>query len=144
MLENVKVSEWMSSPVSTVHHDTPITEAHMLMKEKNIRRLPVVDRHDKLIGIVTIGDVREASPSDASSLSIWEMNYLLSKLKVEKVMTKKPLTIQQNAPIIDAAQIMLEKKVSGLPVVDQDGKLVGILTESDVFRMLVKSRIETQ
>ena len=142
MLENIKVNEWMSSPVSTVRAETPITEAHMIMKEKKIRRLPVVDKHDHLIGIVTIGDVREASPSDASTLSIWEMNYLISKLKVEKVMTKSILTIKQDAPILDAAQIMLEKKISGIPVVNDENELVGILTESDIFRMLVKSRVE--
>ncbi|PJF44935.1 MAG: hypothetical protein CUN55_01490 [Phototrophicales bacterium] len=141
MLENIKVSEWMSSPVTTITPDTPITDAHQIMKEKNIRRLPVVGKQGKLVGIITIGDVREAKPSDATTLSIWEMNYLLSKLKVEKVMTKDPITVNQNAPILDAAQLMLEHKISGLPVVDDEGKLVGILTESDIFRMLVKSRV---
>lgn len=141
MLEEVKVNEWMSSPVTTITLDMPIPDAHQMMKDKGIRRLPVVDKHDKLVGIVTIGDVREARPSDASTLSIWEMNYLLSKLKVEKVMTKNPLTVKPDAPIIDAAQIMLEKKISGVPVVDDAGNLVGILTESDIFRMLVKSRV---
>ncbi len=143
MLEEVKVSEWMSSPVTTITLDTPITDAHQIMKDKGIRRLPVVDKHGKLVGIVTIGDVREAKPSDASTLSIWEMNYLLSKLKVEKVMTKNPLTVNQDAFILDAAQIMLEKKISGVPVVDNENKLIGILTESDIFRMLVKSRVST-
>lgn len=142
MLEEVKVREWMSSPVMTITLDTPITEAHQIMKDKGIRRLPVVDKHGKLVGIITIGDVREARPSDASTLSIWEMNYLLSKLKVEKVMTKEPFIVNQDAPILDAAQMMLEKKISGIPVVDNDGKLIGILTESDIFRMLVKTRVK--
>lgn len=142
MLENVKVREWMSSPVETIHLDTPISDAHQLMKEKSIRRLPVVDKHDKLVGIITIGDVREASPSDATTLSIWELNYLWAKLKAEKVMTHNPLTISPDAPIIDAAEIMFDKKVSGIPVVE-NGKLVGIITESDVFRMLVKSRVKS-
>lgn len=141
MLEHIRVSEWMTSPVQTVTPETPISEAHQMMKEKKIRRLPVVDQHGKLIGIVTIGDIREASPSDATTLSIWELNYLWAQLTISKVMTRNPLTIRIDAPILDAAQIMLEKKISGLPVVDDDGKLVGILTESDIFRMLVKSRI---
>lgn len=141
MLEHIRVSEWMTSPVQTVTPETPISEAHQMMKEKKIRRLPVVDQHGKLIGIVTIGDIREASPSDATTLSIWELNYLWAQLTISKVMTRNPLTIRMDAPILDAAQIMLEKKISGLPVVDDSGKLVGILTESDIFRMLVKSRI---
>ncbi|MCB9437541.1 MAG: CBS domain-containing protein [Anaerolineales bacterium] len=143
MLEDIKVSEWMTSPVQTVTPETPISEAHQMMKERKIRRLPVVDHHGKLVGIVTIGDIREASPSDATTLSIWELNYLWAQLTINKVMTRNPMTIGADAAILDAAQIMLEKKVSGLPVVDDAGKLVGILTESDVFRMLVKSRIKS-
>ena len=109
------------------------------MKDHGIRRLPVV-AHDQVVGIVTLGDVREASPSDASTLSIWELNYLWAQLKVEQVMTRQVLTIAPEALILDAAQIMLDKKVSGLPVVDAQGHLVGIITESDIFRMLVQSR----
>ena len=142
MLENVKVREWMSSPVETIHPETPISDAHQLMKEKSIRRLPVVDKHGKLVGIITKGDVREASPSDATTLSIWELNYLWAKLTSEKVMTKDPITINPDAPIIDATEIMLDKKVSGVPVVE-NGNLIGIITESDVFRMLVKSRMKS-
>lgn len=139
MLSDVLVKDWMTSPVLTITGDMPISKAHQLMKEKGIRRLPVVE-HDKLIGIITIGDIREASPSDATTLSIWELNYLWAQLTVEKVMTRKVLTIKADESIINAAQTMLEHKVSGLPVVDDKGAVVGILTESDIFRMLVKSR----
>ncbi len=142
MLENIKVREWMSSPVESIRPETPISDAHQIMQEKSIRRLPVVDKHGKLVGIITKGDVREASPSDATTLSIWELNYLWAKLTAEKVMTSNPYTISPEDPIIDAAEIMLDKKVSGVPVVE-DGKLVGIITESDVFRMLVKSRVKS-
>lgn len=142
MLENIKVREWMSSPVESIRPETPISDAHQMMKEKSIRRLPVVDKHGKLVGIITKGDVREASPSDATTLSIWELNYLWAKLTAEKVMTSNPYTISPDDPIIDAAEIMLDKKVSGVPVVE-NGKLVGIITESDVFRMLVKSRVKS-
>ena len=141
MLENIQVKEWMTGQVITVSPTTSISTAHQSMKEHGVRRLPVVD-DGQLVGIVTIGDVREASPSDATTLSIWELNYLWAQLTVEKIMTRKVLTIEQNRPILDAAQIMLEQKVSGLPVVDDKGALVGMLTESDIFRMLVKSRIQ--
>ncbi len=141
MLENIQVKEWMTAQVITVSPTTSISTAHQSMKEHGVRRLPVVD-DGHLVGIVTIGDVREASPSDATTLSIWELNYLWAQLTVEKIMTRKVLTIEQNRPILDAAQIMLEQKVSGLPVVDDKGNLVGMLTESDIFRMLVKSRIQ--
>jgi CBS domain-containing protein len=142
MLENVMVLEWMTSPVISVSPTTSISNAHQIMKENGIRRLPVVE-DDRLVGIVTIGDVREASPSDATTLSIWELNYLWAQLTVERVMTRKVLTLTPEMCILDAAQIMLDSKVSGLPVVNQNGKLEGILTESDIFRMLVKSRTQT-
>jgi len=92
----------------------------------------------RLVGIVTRGDVREAEPSDATSLSIWEVNYLLSKLKIEQIMTRTITTIDQDATVGEAAKLMMEKKISGLPVIDNEGKLVGIITESDIFRTVVK------
>ncbi|MCI0709147.1 MAG: CBS domain-containing protein [Chloroflexi bacterium] len=138
MLKDVKVSEWMSSTPVTIDHETPIVDAHQLMKERNVRRLPVL-KHNKLVGIVTIGDIREASPSDATTLSVWEMNYLLSKLTVAKVMTKNPITVKPDDMVKHAAQIMLDKKLSGLPVVNDHGDLVGIITESDIFRMVVQN-----
>ena len=138
MFESVLVKDWMISPVITVEASSPISAAHHLMKNNNIRRLPVLNQ-GKLVGIITIGDVREASPSDATTLSIWELNYLWAQLTVEKIMSRDVMTLSPNTPIVDAAEMMLEHKVSGLPVVD-DGKLVGVLTESDIFRMLVKSR----
>jgi CBS domain-containing protein len=110
------------------------------MKKNKIRRLPVVD-NGKLQGIVTIGDVREASPSGATSLSIWELNYLWAQLKVENVMTRKVLTVGPDEPIVNAAKLMLENKISGVPVVEDD-VVVGVVTESDVFRMLVKAQTE--
>lgn len=139
MLDNVMVREWMTSPVITVSPYASISAAHQIMKEHRIRRL-VVTENDRLLGIITIGDVREASPSDATTLSIWELNYLWAQLTVEKMMTANVITVNPECPIIDAAELMLDHKISGLPVVDSNGKLVGILTESDIFRMLVKSR----
>ncbi len=131
------VKHWMTRDVITITPDTSLHEAHRLMTEKRIRRLPVVD-HGKLVGIVTLGDVRSAEPSAASTLSVWEMNNLLANLKVSEIMTREPTTISQEATISTVAEIMLERKFSGLPVVDEQGKLVGIITESDIFRLVVR------
>jgi CBS domain-containing protein len=142
MLDNVTVSEWMSSPAHILTPKMSITEAHNLMKRHNIRRMPVVER-EKLVGMVTIGDIREASPSDATTLSIWEVNYLWAQLTVERVMSRQVVTVTADMSILDAAEMMLERKISGLPVVDARGQVVGILTESDIFKMLVANRVQT-
>lgn len=129
------VKDWMTPEPITVSSQASMPEAYRLMKDEAIRRLPVVDE-GKLVGIVTLGDVREASASDATSLSIFELNYLLAMLPVGEIMTPDPITVTSMTAISRAAQLMLEHKVAGLPVVDH-GKLVGIITESDIFRMLV-------
>jgi len=122
--------------VTTIAPETSLKEAHEIMNQKSIRRLPVVT-HGKVVGIVTIGDIRGAEPSKASSLSVWEVNDLLAKLKVSEIMTHNPATIHENVNIGDAAKVMLEKKFSSLPVVDDAEHLVGIITESDIFRLVV-------
>lgn len=131
------VRNWMTQDVITVKPGTTLPEAHQVMMDEEIRRLPVVDDDGILIGIVTLGDVRGAQPSPATSLSIWELNYLLSSLTVETIMTPQPMTIGPEATIGAAARTMLEHRVSGLPVVEADGKLAGIITESDIFSMVV-------
>lgn len=134
----------MTSPVITVTPDTSISLAHKIMKDNGVRRLVVVDPEDYVKGIITIGDVREASPSDAVTLSIWELNYLWAQLTVEKIMTSPVMTVQADEPILNAAKLMLAKKVSGLPVVNAEGRLVGMLTESDIFRLVVSTIEEDQ
>jgi len=131
------VREWMSTDVITVTPDMTLPEAHQIMINEEIRRLPVVDKDGRLVGIITIGDIRSAQPSPATSLSIWELNYLLSSLKVEKVMTGHPKTIHVDATIGEAARMMLEHRISGLTVVDNEGHVLGIITESDIFSMVV-------
>jgi CBS domain-containing protein len=126
----------MATPVRVVGPDTPVADAYNIMMQRGIRRLPVMEG-DELVGIVTLGDLREARPSPATSLSIYEMNYLLAKLTVGQVMTHNPFTVTADTPIVIAARTMLERKVSGLPVVDDHKNLVGIITESDIFRMLI-------
>ena len=130
------VNEWMTTPVSVIHANTPVADAYNMMMQRNIRRLPVVEK-ERLVGIVTLGDLREARPSPATSLSIYELNYLLAKLTVGQVMTHNPYTVRPDTSIERAARIMLEQKVGGLPVVDEDNRPVGIITESDIFRMLI-------
>ncbi len=132
------VRDWMSSPPITIHLEATLPEACELLREHKIRRLPVVDDEGKLVGIVTRGDLRGAQPSEATTLSIWELNYLLAKLKIKEIMTPDPITIREDATIEDAAQLMIDYKVSGLPVVNAQGDLVGMITESDIFRMVVK------
>lgn len=132
------VKDWMTGRVVTISSETSLPEAHRLMLAKKVRRLPVL-KMGHLVGIVTRGDVRGAEASGATSLNMWELAYILSKLDIEKVMTRNPITISPEATISEAAKIMLEQKVSGLPVVDEAGSLVGIITESDIFRLVVQS-----
>lgn len=125
------VRDKMSANVLTVSPDTTLPDALALMQERGIRRLPVVAK-DRLVGIVTLLDLVRASPSPATSLSVWELNYLLAKLPVKDVMAKDVLTVSADEPIDDAAMLMREHRVGGLPVMD-NGKLVGMITETDIF-----------
>jgi acetoin utilization protein AcuB len=136
MNNQILVKDWMSSPVHIVTRDTSVADAYNTMMQKGIRRLLVVEG-GRLVGIVTLGDLREARPSPATSLSIYELNYLLAKLTVGQVMTHNPYTATPSMPIQQAARIMLERKFSGLPVVDEEDRPIGIITETDIFRMLV-------
>jgi acetoin utilization protein AcuB len=128
------VREYMSQPVISADPTTPITEALKTMRERGIRRLPVVDPTGRLRGIVSDRDLLHAAPSQATSLSIWEITYLLGRITVEKVMTKEVLTVGPDTPVERAAQIMVDHKIGGLPVVD-GGNLVGVITETDIFRL---------
>jgi CBS domain-containing protein len=125
----------MTSNPITITPQTTLPEASRLMREYKIRRLPVINK-GKLVGIVTLGDVREAKPSDASVLSIYEVNYLLDKLTAKEFMTQNPMTISPDATIAEAARLMFEHKIGGLPVVE-DSELVGMITETDFCRLLM-------
>ncbi|MBC8332962.1 MAG: CBS domain-containing protein [Anaerolineae bacterium] len=130
------VGERMSHPVITIAPDLPITEAVNLMRKEHIRRTPVV-KGGKLVGIVSDKDLLNASPSPATSLSIWEMNYLLSKIKVEDVMTTEILSINVDTPVEEAARIMADNKIGGLPVM-KDNRVVGMITETDLFKIFLE------
>ena len=130
------VGERMSHPVIPVHPDTPVPEALTMMRREKIRRAPVIE-NGKLVGIVTDRDLLHVSASSATTLSIWELNYLLSKLMVAKVMSTEVLTVTESTPIEEAARIMAENKIGGLPVVRGD-QVVGMITETDLFRILLE------
>ena len=138
-MKDLAIANWMTKDVVTVHLDTTLPEAHDLMNKHGIRRLPVVNDARQLVGIVTKGDVREARPSSATSLNVWELNYLLSKLRVSDFMSRKLITVSPTTSVVEAARLMLAHKVSGLPVVDTNHELLGIITESDLFRVMVEA-----
>jgi acetoin utilization protein AcuB len=131
------VGNHMTSPVITVTPDLPFQEALNIMREKHFRRLPVVDKNGKLIGLVSERDLLYASPSPATSLSMWEVNYLLSKIKVDRLMSTSVITVSPDDILEDAAQLMVENKIGGVPVVDDEHRPVGIITETDIFRSFV-------
>lgn len=130
------VKDRMSAPVVTVPHDTPIMDALDLMKQRNIRRLPVVKK-GKMVGIVSDKDLLNAAPSDATTLSVWELNYMIAKITVGDVMSKPVISIAPDTPIENAAYIMAKEKIGGLPVVDE-GHLVGLITETDLFKIFIE------
>ena len=130
------VSERMSRPVISVSPDDPINEVLAMFRNEHIRRAPVM-KDGKLVGIISDRDLLNASPSSATTLSVWELNYLISKVKVKDVMTKKVITVNADIPIEEAARIMADKKIGGLPVVSSD-KVVGMITETDLFKTLLE------
>ncbi|MCL4274212.1 MAG: CBS and ACT domain-containing protein [Anaerolineales bacterium] len=130
------VGERMSHPVISVTPETPVHDALALFKKEHIRRAPVM-KNGKLLGIISESDLLNASPSPATSLSVWEMNYLMSKVTVKNVMTKKVKTIDVNTPIEEAARVMADSKIGGLPVV-RSGKIVGMITETDLFKIFLE------
>ena len=130
------VGDRMSHPVIYVAPDTKVQEAMHLMKQEGISRVPVIEK-GKLVGIVSDYDLLNASPTKATSLSVWEINYLLSKITVEEVMTTEVTTITRDIPIEEAARIMVDKGISGLPVMDGDN-VAGIITETDLFKILLE------
>jgi acetoin utilization protein AcuB len=133
----MRIKDVMTKNPITVDSETLVLDAQKIMKERNIRRLPIVDK-GKLVGIVTQHDLLEAAPSPATSLSVHELNYLLSKMKVKEIMKKNPVTIPPDTPFEDALKMGQEKKIGSFLVVE-DGKLVGITTESDIVRFLTRA-----
>jgi acetoin utilization protein AcuB len=132
----MRIKDVMTRNPVTADSETLVIDAQKIMKENNIRRLPIVDK-GKLVGMVTKHDLLEASPSPATSLSIWELNYLLAKMKVKEIMKKNPVTVTPDTPFEEALRLGQEKKIGSFPVVE-NGKLVGITTESDIIRFVTR------
>lgn len=132
---NMLVKNWMSQDVVSVDVNDSIQDAARLIKKHHIRGLPVMN--GKLVGVVTDRDLKRASASDATTLEIHELLFLISKIKVKDIMTKDPITIPVDCTIDEAAEILLDNKISGAPVVDDEGQVVGVLTQTDIFRVMV-------
>jgi acetoin utilization protein AcuB len=130
------VGERMSHPVIWITPDLPVHEALNLFKRERIRRAPII-KNNKLVGIVSDRDLLNASPSPVSSLSVWEMNYLFSKVTVADVMTRKVITVSEDTPIEEAARIMADNKIGGLPVI-KDSHVIGMITETDLFKIFLE------
>jgi len=131
------VKSWMAADVITVDEDTPMMKASIIMKEKKIRSLPIVNKTGKLSGIVTDRDLRDASPSKASTLDVYELNYLISTIKIKDIMTKNLVFVRPDETVEFAAVLMLENKISSLPVINDKDSLIGIITQTDIFKVLI-------
>ena len=130
------VKNWMSKNVITIDVNDSMQDAMKLLKENDIRMLPVMKKA-KLVGIVTDRDLKKASASDATSLEIHELLYLLMKIKAKDIMTKDVITVPPDYTVEETAQVLEKKRISGAPVVDADGQLVGTITQTDLFRVLI-------
>ena len=131
------VANLMTRNPVTILPEAPITEAQVLMRRERVHRLPVVDKVGKLVGIVSEKDLLNVSPSVATTLDMYEMTSLLAKIKVEKVMTRQVLSVQEDTLVEDAARLMADHDIGGLPVVRSDNTVIGIITESDLFRLFI-------
>ncbi|MBB5233988.1 CBS domain-containing protein [Deinococcus budaensis] len=137
---NTPVKQVMAHPPVTAHPDTTVPEAVQLLKARGIRRLPLVE-DGRLVGMVTDRDLKEAMPSQATTLSIWEITALLARMPLRQIMTTSVLTVSEDAPLQDAAYTMLNHKIGGLPVVNGAHEVVGIVTVTDVLREYVGSPV---
>jgi len=131
------VGDRMTKRPITITEDTSVDEALQLMHSESIRRLPILDKRGRMVGIVSELDLLKVSPSPATTLSLYEIPYLLSKIKMRDVMTKDVITVTEDTPLEEAAHIMADNKIGGMPVV-RDDKLVGIITETDLFKVFLE------
>ena len=130
------VKNWMSKPAITIDADASMHDAIKLLKNHNIKMLPVMEKGN-LVGIVTDRDIKRASASDATSLEIHELLYLISKIKIREIMTKNPISVPQDYTVEETAEILLKHNISGVPVVDQFSDVIGTITQNDIFRILI-------
>ena len=138
-MQTLRVRDLMSSPAISVTRTTRLPAIKRLMREHKISHLPVVDE-GQLVGIISLGDVRNAFPSDTTILSIYELSYLLDKVAAADILRTGVITIQAEAPLVDAVRLMLDNRIGALPVFEAD-RMVGIITESDIFRALLAGEV---
>ncbi len=136
-MENTRVRDIMSHPPITILPTATVPQALAVMRRHKIRHLPVVE-NGELVGIISMGDLREASTTAAINADSYELNFMLNRLAVSKIMNRKVTTVTPDAFIVDAAEIMTENKIAGLPVVEPNGAVIGIITDSDLLRLLVR------
>jgi acetoin utilization protein AcuB len=130
------VKNWMNKPAITIEKHSSMQEAMNLMKTHRITLLPVMDKK-RLVGVVTDRDLKKASPSDATTLEIHELLYLISTIKIKDIMSAKPISVPPDFTIEETAEILLANKISGVPVVDQGGNVVGVITHTDLFKVII-------
>ena len=130
------VTNWMSKNIITVDENDSMQDAMKLLKEHDIRMLPVMKK-GKLVGIVTDRDLKRASASDATTLEVHELLYLLTRIKVKNIMTKEVITVPPDFTVEETTLVLQKNKISGAPVVDSEGQLVGTITQTDLFRVLI-------
>lgn len=131
------IRHWMTKEVHVVTPDTSMMKAAKMLKEHDISRLPVVDTENRVVGILSDRDVKEASPSKATTLDVHELYYLLSEIKVKDIMTVDPVCVKADDTVEIAALTLIERRIGGMPVVDEDNVLQGIITDSDIFEVLI-------
>lgn len=132
------IQDWMTKKVITATEDSSMLKISKQMKDFGIRRVPIINENNKVIGIVSDRDIKEASPSKATTLDMHELTYLLSEIKAKDIMTRNPVTVYHTDTVEQVALHMLEKKLTAFPVVDEENHLVGIITEHDIFKVLVE------
>lgn len=130
------VKNWMSRNVFTITPEDSMQDAVYLMREHKVRTLPVV-KNDKVVGIVSETDIKRASASDATGLDVHEILYLISKIKIKDIMSKNPITVHEDLTVEETAEILMKEKISGVPVLDNEGKILGIITRDDLFNVLI-------
>lgn len=133
----MQVSDIMSRNPITIYPETPVTEAQIIMKREKIHRLPVVDRQARMLGIVSEKDLLSVSPSAASTLDMYEMTALLAKIQVQSAMTKRVISVHEDTLVEDAARLLADNDIGGLPVVNRENVVIGMVTESDLFRLFI-------
>jgi acetoin utilization protein AcuB len=130
------VKNWMSTPAVTVDVNSSMQDAITLLKEHGVSMLPVMDKN-RLVGIVSDSDLKKASPSGATSLDIHELLYLLANVRIKDIMSKKPITVPPDLTIEETAEILMANKISGVPVVGGDGDVLGVITHTDLFKVII-------